>query len=70
MEQVIKDQVKLIGGSVEMKWFRQDNTEGFSEETLKVRNVEMQKVFDSLSDEEKGNESYIDYLKEQILSSH
>ena len=51
-----------------MKWFRQDNTEGFSEKTLKVMNVEMQKVFESLSDEEKGNESYIDYLKEQILS--
>ena len=53
-----------------MKWFRQDNTEGYDENTLKVMNVEMQKVFDSLSDEEKENESYIDYLKEQILSSH
>ena len=53
-----------------MKWFRQDNTEGYDENTLKVMNVEMQKVFDSLSEEERKNESYIDYLKEQILSSH
>jgi len=53
-----------------MKWFRRDNTEGFDDDTLKEMNVEMQKVFDALSDEEKGNESYIDYLKEQILSSH
>ena len=53
-----------------MEWFRKDNTEGFEEETLKVMNVEMQKVFDSLSEEERRNKSYIDYLKEQILSSH
>ena len=51
-------------------WFRKDNTEGFDEKTLKVMNEEMKKLYDSLSDEEKGNESYIDYLKEQILSSH
>ena len=50
-----------------MKWFRRDNTEGYSEEILKVMNVEMQKLYDSLSDEEKENGSYIDYLKEQIL---
>ena len=53
-----------------MKWFRRDNTEGYSDETLKVMNEEMQKVFDSLSDEEKNNESYIDHLMEKILSSH
>ena len=53
-----------------MEWFRKDNTEGFDEETLKVMNVEMQKVYDSLSEEEKENESYIDYLKEQILSKY
>ena len=53
-----------------MEWFRRDNTEGYSDETLKVMNEEMQKLYNSLSDEEKGNESYIDYLKEQILSSH
>ena len=53
-----------------MKWFRQDNTEGFDEETLKVMNIEMQKQYDSLSDKEKENKSYIDYLKEQILTSH
>ena len=52
------------------KWFRKDNTEGFNDDTLKEMNVEMQKVFDSLSDEEKGNESYIDHLKEQILSKY
>lgn len=53
-----------------VEWFRRDNTEGFDEKTLKVMNVEMQKQYDSLSDEEKGNESYIDYLMEEILSSH
>lgn len=53
-----------------MKWFRQDNTEGFDENTLKVMNEEMQKQYDSLSDEERRNKSFIDYLKEQILSSH
>ena len=53
-----------------MEWFRQDNTEGFDENTLKVMNIEMQKLYDSLSDEEKGNESYIDYLQERILSQH
>ena len=53
-----------------MEWFRRDNTEGYSDETLKVMNVEMQKVFDSLSDKDKENESYIDHLKEQILSNY
>ena len=53
-----------------VEWFRKDNTEGFDEETLKVMNEEMQKLFDSLSDEEKENKSYIDYLKEQILFQH
>jgi len=53
-----------------MKWFRRDNTEGFDEKTLKEMNVEMQKVFDSLSDEEKNNESYIDHLEEKILSRY
>jgi hypothetical protein len=53
-----------------MEWFRSDNTEGYDENTLKEINIEMKKLYDSLSDEEKGNESYIDYLKEQILSSH
>ena len=53
-----------------MKWFRKDNTEGYSDETLKVMNEEMQKQYDSLSDEEKNNESYIDHLMEKILSSH
>jgi len=60
----------LIGGSVKMEWFRKDNTEGYSEEILKVMNEKMQKQYDSLIDEEKENKSYIDYLKEQILTSH
>jgi hypothetical protein len=68
---ILPYQVKLIGGSVEMvEWFRRDNTEGYSEEILKVMNEKMQKQYDSLTDEEKENESYIDYLKEQILISH
>ena len=50
-----------------VEWFRRDNTEGYDEKILKVMNVEMQKLYDSLSDEEKENGSYIDYLKEQIL---
>mgnify|MGYP001012213941 CR=1 FL=1 len=53
-----------------MEWFRRDNTEGFDEETLKEMNVEMQKLFDSLSDEEKENKSLIDHLKEKIFSSY
>ena len=53
-----------------MEWFRKDNTEGYSDETLKVMNEKMKKQYDSLSDEEKGNESYIDYLQERILSQH
>ena len=53
-----------------VEWFRKDNTEGFDEETLKVMNEEMQKLFDSLSDEEKENKSYIDHLMEKIFSSH
>ena len=53
-----------------MEWFRQDNTEGFDEKTLAVMNDEMQKQYDSLTDEDKENKSYIDYLKEQILNSH
>ncbi len=52
------------------EWFRKDNTEGFDEKTLKVMNEEMQKQYDSLSDEDKENKSYIDYLKEQILSKY
>ena len=53
-----------------MKWFTTENTKGFDEKTLTVMNVEMQKVFDSLSDEEKENKSYIDHLMEKILSEH
>ena len=40
------------------------------EKTLAVMNEEMQKQYNSLSDEEKENKSYIDYLKEQILSQY
>ena len=53
-----------------VEWFRKDNTEGFDEKTLAVMNEEMQKQYDTLSDEEKENKSYIDYLKEQILSQY
>ena len=53
-----------------MEWFRRDNTEGFDEKTLNEMNAKMQKQYDNLSDEEKRNKSYIDYLKEQILSSY
>ena len=53
-----------------MEWFTKDNTEGFDEKTLSVMNEKMRKEYDNLSDEERRNKSYIDYLKEQILSSH
>ena len=53
-----------------MQWFRQDNTEGYSDETLKEMNIEMQKQYDSLSEEERNNKSYLDYLQEQILSKY
>jgi hypothetical protein len=53
-----------------MEWFRSDNTEGYDENTLKEMNIEMKKQYDSLSDEEKNNESYLDYLKEQILAKY
>lgn len=53
-----------------VEWFRRDNTEGYDEKILKVMNEEMQKLFDSLSEEEKENKSFIDYLKEQILFQH
>ena len=65
-------QFYLIGGSESkmVEWFRRDNTEGYDEKILKVMNEEMQKQYDSLSEEEKENKSYIDYLKEQILFQH
>ncbi len=53
-----------------MQWFNLENTEGYSEEILKAMNEKMQKQYDSLTNEEKENGSYIDYLKEQILSQH
>jgi hypothetical protein len=53
-----------------MEWFRSDNTEGFDEKTLKEMNSEMDKVYSNLSEEEKNNESYLDYLKEQILAKY
>lgn len=53
-----------------MKWFTTENTEGYSDETLKVMNEEMDKVFANLSEEDKNNKSYLDYLKEQILAKY
>ena len=52
------------------EWFRRDNTEGYSDETLKEMNEKMDKIFANLDEEERENKSFIDYLKEQILSSH
>ena len=51
-----------------MEWFRRDNTEGYSEETLKEMNEEMDRVFQNLDEEERENKSYLDYLQERILS--
>ena len=53
-----------------MEWFRQDNTEGFDEKTLKEMNEEMDKVFANLDEEERENKSYLDYLMEEILSQY
>ena len=52
------------------EWFRKDNTEGFDEKTLKVMNEKMDKIFANLDEEERENKSYLDYLKEQILSKY
>jgi hypothetical protein len=53
-----------------MEWFRRDNTEGYSDETLKVMNEEMDAVYSNLDEEERENKSYLDYLMEEILSQH
>jgi hypothetical protein len=53
-----------------MEWFRSDNTEGYDEKTLKEMNSEMDKVYSNLDDKDKENESYLDYLKEQILAKY
>ena len=53
-----------------VEWFRRDNTEGYDEKILKVMNEEMDKVFQNLDEDERENKSYIDYLKERILSQH
>ena len=53
-----------------VEWFRRDNTEGYDEKILKVMNEEMDKVFQNLDEDERENKSYIDYLKERILSQY
>ncbi|MDD4429688.1 MAG: hypothetical protein PHG64_15045 [Paludibacter sp.] len=51
-------------------WFTQENTEGFDENELAEMNAEMQKKFDSLTEKEKQDESYIAFLEEEILSKY
>ena len=53
-----------------VEWFRRDNTEGYSDVTLKEMNEKMDKIFANLDEEERENKSYLDYLKEQILSKY
>jgi hypothetical protein len=52
------------------EWFRRDNTEGYDEKTLKEMNDEMDTVYSNLSEEDRKNESYLDYLKEQVLAKY
>ena len=40
------------------EWFRRDNTEGYSDETLKVMNEKMDRIFANLDEEERENKSY------------
>ena len=47
-------------------WFSQENTEGYSQEELKSMNDLMKRIYRSLSEEEKENGSYLDYIKERI----
>jgi hypothetical protein len=53
-----------------VKWFRKDNTEGYSDVTLKEMNEKMDKIFANLDEEERENKSYLDYLMEEILTQH
>ena len=53
-----------------VEWFRRDNTEGYSDETLKVMNEKMDRIFANLDEEERENKSYLDYLMEEILFQH
>ena len=50
-----------------MSRFNQENVSGFTDEEI----VEMNRLYDqkiqSLSEEERQNESYLDYIAEQIL---
>ena len=52
------------------EWFRRDNTEGYSDETLKEMNEKMDKIFANLDERERENKSYLDYLMEEILFQH
>ena len=47
-------------------WFSQENTEGYSQEELKSMNDLMKRIYRTLSEEEKENKSYLDYIKERI----
>ena len=53
-----------------VEWFRRDNTEGFNDDTLEEMNAQMDKIFENLSEEDKKNESYLDFLEEQILAKY
>ena len=47
-------------------WFSLENTEGYSHEELKLMNDLMNRIYRTLSEEEKENGSYLDYIKERI----
>jgi len=47
-------------------WFSQENTEGYSPKELESMNELMNRIYRTLSEEERENGSYIDYIKERI----
>jgi hypothetical protein len=47
-------------------WFSQENTEGFTDEELEAMNMVMNKIYKGISEEQRENESYLDYIKERI----
>ena len=47
-------------------WFSQENTEGYSPKELESMNELMNRIYRTLSEEEKENKSYLDYIKERI----
>jgi len=50
----------------EFVWFTRENTEGYSPKELESMNDLMNRIYRTLSEKEKENGSYLDYIKERI----